>query len=142
MEYKPWIHAEELEVSVQHRHLPGELLGRYVHSERTILLKPNLSALAERCVLAHELVHAEYGDEDTRDRLRWQRQEWRADRIAARRLIHMDDYIRACSIRSHPRLVAMELNVAPWVVRAFTRDLEAQGVRIGGAGHGLDSACI
>lgn len=138
--YEPWDHAHQLGVLITHHPLAGNLRGRYLHRRRLIILRPGMTSVEERSVLAHELVHAEFGDEDTPDLARWRRYEWRADRIAARRLISMESFLRACALHSHARLIAMELGVSPWVVRAFSKDLEARSPGLSRSGHGMDAA--
>lgn len=124
--YDPRENAHQLGVAVEHHPLAGEH-GRYIHARRLIVLRPGLTARIERCTLAHEVVHAEYRDEDTHDELRWARQEWRADRLAARRLIEPASWDAAWRIHRDPGSVAVELGVVGWVVHAYARDLRASG---------------
>ena len=138
--YEPWEHARDIGVRVEHHPLAGNMRGRYFHRQGLIILRPGMSTVEERSVLAHELVHAENGDQDTRDAVTWARFEWRANRTAALRLITMDGFLRACALHTHPRLIALELGVSPWVVRAFSRDLEATTPGLARSGHGLDAA--
>lgn len=123
--YDPWAHAARIGIAVERHPLAAGMMGRYFHSRGLIVLRPGLTQVSERCVLAHEVVHAEYGDLDTEDEVRWARQEWRADRHAARRLIRSEDWRQAVRLHGHTRLVARELAVSPWVVRAYGRDLQS-----------------
>lgn len=83
--------AESWGVAVDSRILPDTLMGVYSHEHRLILMDSRLNCRQQRCVLAHELVHAWFGDEWC-DGLFGGKAEARTRRIAARLLIGVDDY--------------------------------------------------
>lgn len=122
--YDPRTHAAELGVTVEYQPLAGALAGRYLHHRRLIILRPGLTARAERCTLAHEVVHAEYGDLDTTDPILHARQEARADRLAARRLIDPAAWDYAWRLHRDLRAVAVELDVTFWLAAAHAADVE------------------
>lgn len=76
-----------------------DLLGYYEPDEHLIVLRSGLTGTERRCVLEHELVHAELGHRGDHARrgmcghLTGQQEE-RANRTAARRLIAVEDLIR------------------------------------------------
>ncbi|MGY1773550.1 ImmA/IrrE family metallo-endopeptidase [Blastococcus sp. SYSU D00813] len=84
---------------------------------RLIVLRASLAPVEQRCALAHELVHVDHDDRQVAhigpDGPRMaRRQETRADREAARRLLHVRDL--AAAMLTHPRnpqAVAHELDV-------------------------------
>ncbi|MCD7100476.1 ImmA/IrrE family metallo-endopeptidase [Pseudoclavibacter sp. 13-3] len=80
--YDPWEHAEQLGIPV-YRYPLKTAPGMWVPDQRAILMRPDLRMFEEICVLAHELVHAEYNDPAGHDG----KAERRAHRIAAHRLI-------------------------------------------------------
>lgn len=82
-----------------------------------IVLDRRLGRIDRRCALAHELRHAEHHDQQIADigpdgpRLA-RRQESRADREAAQRLIDLDELADALRAHpDHPTAVAEELDV-------------------------------
>lgn len=83
--------AESWGVAVDSRILPDTLMGVYSHEHRLILMDSRLNCRQQRCVLAHELVHAWFRD-DQCDGLFGVKAEARTRRIAARLLIGVDDY--------------------------------------------------
>lgn len=84
---------------------------------KLIIIRESLPAVVKRCVLAHELVHVDHGDVQLAHvgpdgpRLA-HRQEERADREAARRLLDLRDLAAAMLAHpANPRAVAHELDV-------------------------------
>lgn len=95
--------------------------------ERVILLDRQLNQAERRSCLAHELAHLEAGDTccghgPDADRLA-RRQEARADRTAAERLISLDDLVDALRWALGYEEVAEHLHVDCRTVRARLRDL-------------------
>jgi len=90
---------------------------------RLIVIRASLHPTSRRCVLAHELVHVDNDDEqlvgcgpDGPRQAR--RQETRADREAARRLITIDELAAAMLTHpTNPRAVAHELDVTVEVLQ-------------------------
>lgn len=77
-----------------------------------ILLDENITKAERRCALAHEIAHMDTGDSPTE--LCWfgARQETDADRLAARRLIDVDDLARALRWSRDRREIAELLEVS------------------------------
>lgn len=117
--YDPDLHAGELGIQVTEELLPGRW-GEYRRDERKIVLYPGLTRAQWRCVLAHEIVHAEYDDITTHQPWVDARAEKRADRMAAQRLVSPADLTMALSIFPNDRLaVAAELCVTPWLLEVL-----------------------
>lgn len=96
--------------------LDPEWNGMYLHDRRLILIRKGLDYWKRRSVLAHELGHAFYGDEQHGD----PRLELRADQYAARLLISEDEYRAAEHLHGpHPGAIAHELGVTPDVVTTW-----------------------
>lgn len=89
---------------------------------RTITLDATLAGRDERCVLTHELVHAERGPFP-----RWMRsrEECIVSQIAARRLIDLTDLGEALAWSLNPVTVADELDVDLPTLRARLTALDA-----------------
>lgn len=115
MTYDPWSHADALGIPVRYR--PG-LAWEGLWHHGTILLRPGLTRRVERSVLAHEIVHAEHDDQPTTDTVTHTRQERRADRIAAERLITPADLRAAQRISDDPGMWCHELDVTGWILTA------------------------
>lgn len=94
-----------------------------------IVLDRRLTRVERRCALAHELQHVDYGDVQVAgvgpDGPRMaRRQERRADREAARRLVHVEALVVALRAHPHdPAAVADELDVTIDVLRCRLEDL-------------------
>lgn len=88
--------------------------GRWYPTTRTISLRADLPARAQRCTLAHELGHAVLGHIAGPHLPAWvvEKQERAADRWAAETLISEDDYRSAeQALGPHPGAIAVELGV-------------------------------
>lgn len=111
-DYDPWQHADALALTIDVTTLPPRRRGQYLHHERRILLSERLTQRESRCTLTHEVAHAEVGDTPTLfGPLHW-RQERRARRTAATRLIDEAALLRACRMYDGDhRLIANELEV-------------------------------
>lgn len=102
---------------IRDRPLPDGLEGVYDAECNEIILSDKLSSVQRRCVLAHEISHAKHQDigckTDTYT-------EQRADVEAAKMLISQTDYITAEILYgSDEYSIARELNVMPWVIKAY-----------------------
>lgn len=116
--YNPFTHADDIGLHVIYGE-PGEgLAGRYDHPTRTAIIRDGMSYRAQRSTLAHEIVHAEHGDQDTHDDVWHAKREKRCDQIAAHRLITPDDLERMRGIEDTAEW-CRELDVLPWVVETF-----------------------
>lgn len=89
MLYNPWIHADELGMRVLTQEPGDDILGLYL-GRGVIMLSPRLAYPAARCILAHEIVHAEAGHEPGTGNMHpaaVSATERECDRIATNRLI-------------------------------------------------------
>jgi hypothetical protein len=91
--------------------MPDELMGCWDPATSTIWLDDRLSAAERRSTLEHELVHAERGDGPCATEWHHAKQEASVDREAARRLIDVDDLVKALLRCLDEREVAEYLNV-------------------------------
>ncbi|MBS6948493.1 ImmA/IrrE family metallo-endopeptidase [Bifidobacterium scardovii] len=58
------VYAAGLDVEIRSAvRLPGNMMGCYSERTRTILIDRRLPYVAKRCVLVHELVHWQHGDD-------------------------------------------------------------------------------
>lgn len=100
--------------------------GAYYHRRGLIVVDSRLPAVAQRCVLAHEYVHALYGHDGHQDAA----VERRVTRDAARLLISSADYRLAERMyEGDVWLVAEELNVTVEFVHAYQEWLTQMRVR-------------
>lgn len=102
-------------VAVRSRRLPGCRCGVYYDAARLIILDIGLPDYAERCVLAHELVHAAHRDPGCGPF--WAKAERRARVETARLLVSPAEY--ALAERTYgpdPWLIANELGVTVQVI--------------------------
>lgn len=114
--YDPYEHADEMDIEIVHRRL-RTANGLWVPEHRVIFLQPRMHRIHERSVLAHELVHAEFGDVG-----RVEFQERRADRLAARRLIRSIDLQRATKLSDDPGAWAIEVGVTDHLMGTYMQD--------------------
>jgi Zn-dependent peptidase ImmA (M78 family) len=117
--YDPHEHAHSMDIDIVYRPLRSAN-GLWVPEHRVIFLRPRLHRVHERSTLAHELVHAEYGDLGRSDF-----QERRADKVAARRLIRTDDLRQAVDLSDDPGAWALELDVTDHMMRVYMRQQRA-----------------
>lgn len=104
--------------------MPTGLRGAYHLATRTILLREGMPDRLAVPTLMHELTHATRGDDGHQDRAI----EVHINRAVACRLITPDSYRRAeAAVGPHPGALAVELDVARWVVAAYQSTLR-QGV--------------
>lgn len=117
-DYDPWRHAELLELPVVARvELPRpDMVACYSKRQRAIFTLAGLPVAVERCAVAHEIVHHEYGDAGA-SRL----QERRADRIAAKRLIRPSRLAALRGITDDPGRIALELEVTEHIMATYAR---------------------
>ena len=107
--------AESLGVVVRTVPLPKGICGAYFKEYKTIVLDSTLQPHQVRCTLCHELIHAEYEDASPNAY-----EERRTRKIAASRLISLDDYIEVENIyEGNLLLMARELNVTRQVLEDY-----------------------
>lgn len=122
--YNPYQHAAELGVQVRWAVLDKRVQGFYEHDEQTIWLSESLTFREARCVLAHEIVHAEFADQGASAAS--EKVELRCDKIAASRLIYIPQLIRAMSEYEDIKAWCAELCVMPWVLEHYLQDITPQ----------------
>lgn len=95
---------------------------------RTIRLQPGMLYRLERSVLAHELAHMMRGDRRTMFGYYDDKDERRADEIAAHMLITVHDYsIAESRCMTNTEAIAQELEVMDWIVEAYERTMQRIG---------------
>ena len=114
--YNPWAHlATQKDITFGVTRLPAGL-GWWIPSERAIVLDDRLTRVGRRVVLAHELAHVDLGHAE----MAWfgvktddlgRLLESQADRLAARRLIQVNDLADAIAASEDTWTVAEELDV-------------------------------
>lgn len=111
--------AGSLGVRVRTAPTPGSLWGIYDHRHSLITMKPDLASAQYRSTLAHELGHAHFGHVGYSAKA-----ERQADKWAAQQLLTIEQLAQAAGESSTelPALAA-ELDVLPWVIRAFVSTL-------------------
>lgn len=94
MTYNPWD-----DLAVRHARIHVEFVplaptrAAVVLAERVILIDSGLSKVERRCALAHEVAHIDAGDAATGVCWFSDRQETYADRLAAERLVPLDELL-------------------------------------------------
>lgn len=122
-DYDPYTHARNLHIPVIYRSLPREDIDAcWSEEHQAIFVRPNLHGIVERCAIAHEIVHAEYGDVG-QDK----HQEDRADRISARRLVRPSSVYEALELTDDLERVALEIRVTEKVMTIFLREFANRG---------------
>lgn len=130
--YDPHEHADKLGLTVVFDDdLPDDRCGEYVFDHGIIVLRAGLGRVRERCVLAHEIVHWEYGDALTGNPKADTRIERHADLVAARRLINRPISMIAAGVPDSLSMLAHELDVTPRLLRAYLDAGEHQRIRCG-----------
>lgn len=81
------------------------MVAAYSPDTDRIYLRPGLTPIVERCALAHEIVHWEHGDTGTA------KEEARANRISASRLIRQHELERLLAVTLDLQYIARELDV-------------------------------
>lgn len=97
--------------------LSSNLEGGYDATSNRILISDQLTPIQRRCVLAHEISHARHRDVGCKCDSATER---RADMEAARMLVNQLEYQSAEIIFDGDEYaIARELNVMPWIIRAY-----------------------
>lgn len=111
--YDPFEHAERLSIDVVFGRLRSSN-GLWVPERRTIILKRGMRVMLERSVLAHELGHVCLGHLESTTR-----NEFLADRWAARKLISPDHLAAVARIHEDPAQWCIELDVTPHLLETY-----------------------
>jgi hypothetical protein len=116
MDYDPWVHAEDLGIPVvMNDTMPRpQMVACFSSRRNAIFVRPNLHHAVERCAIAHEIVHFEYNDIGTT-----RRQEDRADRIAAQRLVRPSRLEEIGALSDDPGRLALELDVTERIMSVY-----------------------
>ncbi len=112
MSYNPWLDAARRypEVHIEwHPIAPAHAF--WSRRDDVIMVDEHITRAERRCALAHELAHMDAGDRPTD--LCWfaARQETNADKLAARRLVDIDELAAAMRWTDDPREIAEHLEV-------------------------------
>lgn len=110
--YNPWLDAFQRYPQVHiewHAIAPAHAIWSPSHD--VILVDENISRAERRCALAHEIAHMDTGDRSTDSCWLSARQETAADRLAARRLVDVNELAGVVRWCRDPREVAEELEV-------------------------------
>lgn len=94
---------------------------------RRIVIASGLTAVQERCILAHEWEHVAAGDIDCSGRPLAVRQELRADVRAARKLIAISDLAEVARWTDDLHTAAVELDVTERLLKVRLDDLQGEG---------------
>jgi hypothetical protein len=111
--YDPYAHADQLGIRVETGRIRSAN-GLWIPEERMIVLKRGLRVWHERQVLAHELGHVTMGHQDSTPR-----NEFLADRWAARKLIAPDHLADVARMSPDPGVWALELGVTNHLLHTY-----------------------
>lgn len=117
--YNPWDHAHRLDIPVLWGNPGCGHLGLWTGSH--IILDAEMRSREARCVLAHEIVHAEFEDHPTADHIWHARREARCNRIAAARLINPNRLLELAATTEDMGIWALELGVTGWLLEAYLK---------------------
>lgn len=116
--YDPWQELADLNLEIEVcSDMPPGLLGEYDHDFLLVRLREGMPTRQLNSVLAHELSHARHGDVRTDCRRVNLRQEQRADREAALRMVGVDALASALAVHDRLSAIAVELRVSDDLLR-------------------------
>lgn len=125
--YTPMLVLDHLGVSVTRTWL-RDTWGAWSRDRKAIVVASNLSAVQERCVLAHEVEHVLADDTDCCcNGVLAVRRERRADREAARKLIAISDLAEVAQWAPDVHTAAAELQVTERMLQVRLADLKGEG---------------
>ncbi len=114
-EWSPWEHLDRSAVRLAWARLPY-VTGAYVPGVATVILHPESTSTQQRSALAEELAHHELAHEPVADPVALARQELRARRWAAVRLVSAEQILEAVMWTPYLHEVAELLDVDPDLV--------------------------
>lgn len=126
LHYAPAAALEQLGIPVIHTWL-RDTWGAWSSDRRRIVVASGLSAVQERCVLAHEVEHVLADDVDCNDCALSIRQERRADVEAARKLMGISDLAAVAQWAPDIYTAAAELGVTERMLGVRLNDLKGEG---------------
>lgn len=132
--YDPYAHAASLGVEVTWGRVAPGHDAEYDAARDLIILRRGLTARKERCVLAHEVVHAEHGDIPSPFGPINLRQERRADQHSALRLINEGDFRRAIRLSQDPAEWCLELGVTADALETYLSLIERRSLMLKAVG--------
>jgi len=131
LDYDPDAHAEALGLRIIERRLRRPRWGEYHDAERTVVLHPDMTRRARRCILAHECQHGIYRDVPTIFGPINDGQERRARLGAARLLVSPVEYALAEALYGpNDAAIAAELDVIPEVLADWRIAVRTVGVQV------------
>lgn len=101
--------------------------GAWSRKHGSVVVAEGLSAVQERCILAHELEHIWADDIDCGNRIASVRQERRADLEASRKLIAISDLAEVAQWAPDTYTAASELMVTERLLEVRLNDLKGEG---------------
>lgn len=125
-QYSPLLVIEGLGITVARIWL-RDTFGAWSPRHRKIVIAKGLSAVQERCVLAHELEHAIGGDIGCEVGPRRVGQERRADIEAARKLVAISDLGEVAQWTDDLHVAAEELGVTERILQIRLNELHGEG---------------
>lgn len=126
LHYAPAAVLDQLGVAVARTWL-RDTWGAWSRDRYRIVIASGLSAVQERCVLAHEVEHVLAGDSDCGNAALAIRQERRADLGAARKLVAISDLAEVAKWAPDVRSAAAELQVTERMLEVRLTDLKGEG---------------
>ncbi|WP_158101516.1 ImmA/IrrE family metallo-endopeptidase [Streptomyces bobili] len=126
LQYAPAVVLDELGIVVVRTWL-RDTWGAWSRDRRRVVVASGLSAVQERCVLAHELEHVFADDADCNSPVARIRQERRADLQAARRLVAISDLAEVAQWATDVQTAAAELRVTERLLEVRLNDLRGEG---------------
>jgi hypothetical protein len=127
--WHPWRTAAALGLDVYVQRLPDDAMGWWDPDGATVYIDSRCTQAERRSTLAHELVHAERGDEPCATGWHEHKQERAVDAEAARRLIPLGDLVDALLWSRDEHELAWELWVDVAMVRARLQSLTPNEVQ-------------
>lgn len=127
LHYAPALALENLGIRVVRTWL-RDTWGAWSRDQRnTIVIASGLSAVQERCVLAHELEHVLADDTECGGQIASLRQERRADIEASRKLVAISDLAEVAQWAPDIQSAADELHVTERMLQVRLNDLKGEG---------------
>ncbi|WP_405909613.1 ImmA/IrrE family metallo-endopeptidase [Streptomyces sp. NBC_00828] len=127
LQYTPAVALDDLGIRVVRTWL-RDTWGAWSREHRdVVVVASGLSAVQERCVLAHELEHVLADDTDCGGYIASIRQERRADIEAARKLVAISDLAEVAQWAPDIQSAAHELHVTERMLQVRLNDLKGEG---------------
>lgn len=118
-EYDPYEHIANMDVYLEWGDPGLGNAGLYIHEQKLIILKRGMSHRQERCVLTHEIVHAQFGDSLLDSTIANTKVERRTNRLTAEKLVNKKHLLELIKTSPDPGKWCLELEITPDVLEAF-----------------------